>query len=136
MDAGEIFALPHMEVGHRAMQLLDQQLREEGLSALEVLDVDIQIGDHLDYLVRFTLEGTTAFEEAQEDDMAQGVTYPDVTVQLTGQDGNVFNIIGQVAKALRRQVSREAADAFTKEAFQSDSYDAVLQLAMRTVEVE
>lgn len=61
--------------------------------------------------------------------------YPEVTVELTGTDGNVFTIIGTVSKALRRQVGRPAADAFQADAFESASYDEVLRTAVRYVDV-
>lgn len=62
-------------------------------------------------------------------------TYPHVSVQLTGSDGNVFMIVGRVTRQLRRQVGNEAADAFSVAALNCGSYDEVLQLAMRTVYV-
>ena len=65
-----------------------------------------------------------------------GPKYPQVTVRLTGEDGNAFSIIGRVAKALRREVGPEAAAEFQTEAFAQPSYDHLLRLAMRTVEVE
>ena len=68
-------------------------------------------------------------------DAYDGHKYPDVEVQLSGEDGNVFSIIGRIAKALRRQVSPEAASEFTDAAMASGSYDEVLQLAMKTVDV-
>lgn len=64
------------------------------------------------------------------------IKHPAVRVRLVGTDGNAFAIIGAVSKALRKEVGREAADAFTQEAFASSSYDALLQLCMRTVNVE
>lgn len=63
------------------------------------------------------------------------VKYPDVSVQLTGGDGNVFAIIGAVKKALQRAGQRDAANEFANNALKCESYDAVLQLAMTTVEV-
>jgi hypothetical protein len=63
------------------------------------------------------------------------VKYPDVEVQLTGQDGNVFGIIGRVSKAIGQKHGREAKLAFQEEATQQGSYDEVLALCMRTVEV-
>ena len=61
--------------------------------------------------------------------------YPDVSVKLTGEDGNAFSIIGRVVQALRRAgVSAEEQDAFRKEATSGD-YDNVLQTAMRWVGV-
>lgn len=64
------------------------------------------------------------------------VTYPEVTVQLTGGSGNVFAVIGSVQKALTREVSKEVGDNFARDAMSQDSYDAVLNLAMSTVNVE
>lgn len=63
-------------------------------------------------------------------------TYPDVTVELVGRDGNVFAIIGAVAAALRREVSGEAADAWVAEATDCESYDDVLELVVQTVQVD
>jgi hypothetical protein len=61
--------------------------------------------------------------------------FPDVTVQLTGSDGNAFAILGAVQKALRRAGHGEAAAEFWAEATSGD-YDHLLQTAMRYVEVE
>lgn len=62
--------------------------------------------------------------------------YPDVRVQLTGEDGNAYSIIGRIAKALRREVSNDAATEFTTAAFDCGSYDELLVLAMETVDVQ
>lgn len=64
------------------------------------------------------------------------VTYPDVSVKLTGEDGNVFFIIGSVARAIRSQHGTAAADAYTGEALSKGSYDEVLSFTMKTVNVE
>ena len=76
------------------------------------------------------------------------VKYPNVTVQLSGENGNAFAIIGAVSKALKRayrgddpqfetnQEAHEAAAAYRAEAMASESYDALLQHAMKTVNVE
>lgn len=66
---------------------------------------------------------------------ATGARFPDVSVQLTGADGNAFAIIGRVAAALTRAWHREEADQFVHDAMDCESYDALLQFAMRTVEV-
>jgi hypothetical protein len=66
---------------------------------------------------------------------SDGPSYPSVKVQLTGLNGNVYVIIGTVAAALRREVSPDAAAAFTAAAFACRSYDQVLVLAMNTVDV-
>ena len=61
--------------------------------------------------------------------------YPDVEVQLSGEDGNAFFIIGRVAKALRRAgAPKEDIDAFHKEAMSGD-YGNVLRTAMKYVNV-
>jgi hypothetical protein len=61
--------------------------------------------------------------------------YPDVEVQLTGEDGNAFFIIGRIGKALRRAgVPAEEVEAFGKEAMGGD-YNNVLQTAMKWVSV-
>ncbi len=62
-------------------------------------------------------------------------TYPDVQVQLIGEDGNVFGIIGRVSRALRRAGYGDAATEFSTAAFAAHSYDEVLQMVMSTVEV-
>jgi hypothetical protein len=63
------------------------------------------------------------------------IRHPDVRVQLTGRSGNAMATIGAVATALRREVSNEAAEQWANEAMDSESYDALLALAMRTVNV-
>ena len=60
--------------------------------------------------------------------------HPDVTVQLSGEDGNVYAIIGRVSGALRRAGYREDADAFQKAAVTCHSYGEVLQLCMAAVD--
>ena len=64
------------------------------------------------------------------------VQYPQVTVRLVGTDGNAFALIGAVSRALKNAGERDAAEAFTQSAFAAKSYDALLQLICRTVEVE
>jgi len=70
--------------------------------------------------------------------------YLDLEVELTGKDGNAFNIIGIVRAAIKRHLlvvygfDRSEADArvqeFTDEATSGD-YDNVLQTCMRWVRV-
>jgi menaquinone-dependent protoporphyrinogen IX oxidase len=64
-----------------------------------------------------------------------GIKYPNVHVVLAGRDGNVYSIIANVAKALKGQVGQEAADEFKAEAMAMKSYDDVLALCQRTVNV-
>ena len=62
--------------------------------------------------------------------------YPDVTVQLSGEDGNAFFIVGRVRNALRRAgVEKKELDAFSEEAMSGD-YDHVLQTAMKWVDTQ
>lgn len=58
--------------------------------------------------------------------------YPDIEVQLTGEDSNAMSIIGRVSKALRRAGVDPAP--FVEEAMSGD-YDNVLASAMRWVDV-
>ncbi len=58
----------------------------------------------------------------------------DATVQLTGEDGNAFFIIGRVSKAIKQSNRPDLADAFRTEAMSGD-YDNVLRSAMKYVEV-
>jgi Domain of unknown function (DUF4314) len=60
--------------------------------------------------------------------------YPEVQVQLTGQDGNAFAVLGRTAAALRRAgVPPEEVDAFFAEATSGD-YDHLLQTTMAWVD--
>lgn len=61
--------------------------------------------------------------------------YPEVEVQLTGEDGNAFAIMGRVAGALKKAgVSKEEVAEYMKESMSGD-YDNLLQTAMRWVSV-
>jgi hypothetical protein len=63
------------------------------------------------------------------------VKYPNVEVQLSGEDGNAFAIIGRVTKALRRPgVPPEEIEQYRSESMSGD-YDHVVQTAMAWVEV-
>lgn len=62
------------------------------------------------------------------------VKFPDVKVQLTGNDGNAYAILGAVRKALKRAGHADQVDAFTKEATAGD-YDHLLVTAMKWVDV-
>jgi hypothetical protein len=62
--------------------------------------------------------------------------YEDVTVQLIGQDGNAFAIIGAVASEIRKVHGSDAASEWITLATASESYDALLCRAMETVHVE
>ena len=62
--------------------------------------------------------------------------YPDITVQLTGKDGNAFNILGICLQAIRQTgLSQEEHNAFYAEAT-SGNYDRLLATCMEWFEVE
>ncbi|MFN4091094.1 MAG: hypothetical protein ACK4QW_18895 [Alphaproteobacteria bacterium] len=61
--------------------------------------------------------------------------YPNITVTLTGQDGNAFAILGRCRQAARDAgLSDEEIAAFMDEAMTGD-YDHLLQTAMRWFEI-
>lgn len=61
--------------------------------------------------------------------------YPDIEVELVGQDGNAFLILGKVQKALRRAgVSEEEVKQYYNEATAGD-YNHLLRTTMEWVEV-
>jgi hypothetical protein len=60
--------------------------------------------------------------------------YPNVHVQLSGEDGNAFYIISRVRTALRRAgVDNADIEKFSEEAMSGD-YDNVLRTVMRWVD--
>jgi hypothetical protein len=62
--------------------------------------------------------------------------YPDVVVELVGNDGNAFAIMGAVSKALRRHgVDKTEIDEYMQESMSGD-YDNLLRTAFRWVSVE
>lgn len=63
------------------------------------------------------------------------VRFPDVTVQLSGTDGNAFVVIGSVTGALRRAGHADVADEFARAVMDTGSYDEFLQTVMRWVDV-
>jgi len=61
--------------------------------------------------------------------------FPHVEVELTGQDGNAFAIIGNVQKAMQKAgIDQKDILTFQEEAMDGN-YDNLLQTAMRTVTV-
>jgi hypothetical protein len=60
--------------------------------------------------------------------------FPNVEVQLVGEDGNAFSILGRVSRALRDAgAGEEKVGAYMKEATSGD-YDHLLQTTMRWVQ--
>lgn len=63
------------------------------------------------------------------------IRYPEVEVQLSGEDGNAFAIMGRVARALRRAgVPAEEIAEFQRECTAGD-YNRLLQTCMAWVTV-
>lgn len=62
------------------------------------------------------------------------VKFPDVNVELVGQDGNAFAIIGRVQKALKRAGETDAAKEFAEEAMNGD-YNHLLRTVMEYVSI-
>jgi hypothetical protein len=62
------------------------------------------------------------------------IRHPDVEVQLTGQDGNAFAVLGAVRKALVEAGHQDEVEAFFAEATSGD-YDHLLGTCMRWVTV-
>jgi len=61
--------------------------------------------------------------------------FPDVTVTLTGKDGNAFAVMGAVRKAMRQaKISQEEIEAYQNAAMNGD-YDNLLRVTMETVNV-
>jgi hypothetical protein len=62
--------------------------------------------------------------------------YPDIQVQLSGEDGNAFAILGRTTGALRQAgLAQEEIDDYFAEATSGD-YDHLLQTTMRWVNWE
>lgn len=61
--------------------------------------------------------------------------YPDVYVQLTGEDGNAWFIMGRVRGALKTAgVPEETISEFVQEAASQKSYDDFLATVMRWID--
>jgi hypothetical protein len=61
--------------------------------------------------------------------------YPEIEVQLTGESGNAFAVMGAVSKALRRAgVPKEEITQYQKESMSGD-YDNLLATACKWVSV-
>jgi hypothetical protein len=61
------------------------------------------------------------------------VRFPQVHVNLVGEDGNAFSILGRVRRAMHdADVAQEDIDAYHQEATSGD-YNYLLEVTMRTV---
>jgi hypothetical protein len=90
-------------------------------------------GDQLRRLPTDPPPTTPASSPPTPEDPAQP-RYPEVQVQLTGEDGNAFAVLGRTATALRAAgVPQEEVEAFFAEATSGD-YDHLLQTTMAWVD--
>ena len=56
--------------------------------------------------------------------------------KLTGEDGNIFFILGRVSRTLKENGKTEQAKEVSDRVMASGSYDEALQIIMEYVEVE
>lgn len=56
--------------------------------------------------------------------------------KLSGQDGNIFNLVGIAKRALEKADMKEQAKEMTSRIFKSHSYDEALCIIMEYVEVK
>ena len=64
------------------------------------------------------------------------VKFPEVNIQLTGMNGNVFNLMAICRREMHaQQISRETQNEFTVEVCRCESYDDALQLMMNWFDV-
>lgn len=62
--------------------------------------------------------------------------YPDIHIELVGQDGNAFNILGICLRAMRKAgLSKEQQKEFRLEATSGD-YQHLLDTCMRYFDIE
>jgi hypothetical protein len=56
-------------------------------------------------------------------------------VQLIGQDGNIFNLLGVCSRALKKAGQIEAAKTMQQRVFQAGSYEEALAILGEYVEI-
>lgn len=65
------------------------------------------------------------------------VQFPNVSVDLVGENGNIFNLMGVVCRAMKKAgCSNEQMQEFKLAVTSAGSYDEALRIIMRTVNVE
>lgn len=58
-----------------------------------------------------------------------------IKVNLIGEDGNIFNLVGIVSREMRRNGLEELASEMRNRVFNSESYDNALQIIMEYVDI-
>lgn len=64
------------------------------------------------------------------------MTKTDLSVEVIGEDGNIFNIVGKVVKVMKHNGYKELANEMKKEVFEQKSYDSALQIIGSYVHLE
>lgn len=65
------------------------------------------------------------------------IKYPEITVELIGKNGNIFNLIACCLDAMRRAgLDKQERDNFEKEVTSARNYNEALQIIMSWVDVE
>jgi hypothetical protein len=80
-------------------------------------------------------DGTLENSAGQKFEIVPERNEPKPICKLSGANGNVFNVMGLVRRALRDAGQSEQAEEFIARAVQSEDYDTVLQLCFEYVEV-
>ncbi|NOR80556.1 MAG: hypothetical protein GQ529_06930 [Methyloprofundus sp.] len=63
--------------------------------------------------------------------------YPNITVKLSGRDGNIFSVLGTVSASLRKNKVPEAEiDKFTTEALDASCYHTAIQVCFSWVNIK
>ncbi len=71
----------------------------------------------------------------KEDEIGK-IKFPEIEVQLTGTDGNIFALMSKISRTLREnKVSKNIIDEFLKDIMDSSSYDESLSKIMKWVNV-
>ena len=86
-------------------------------------------------LALFSLQSYTHKKTLGGAVMAITIKHPDISVQLVGQDGNIFNLMGIVSRALCENGFGDEVDAFVSEVTSSNSYHEALAIIMQWVDV-
>lgn len=58
-----------------------------------------------------------------------------IRVKLTGEDGNIFSIMGRVSRELKRNGQSSEAEEMCKRITHSHSYEEALSIVMEYVDV-
>ena len=68
--------------------------------------------------------------------MSGHAKFPQVTVRLTGENGNTLNLLAVCSRAMRRAgISQADVDQLTRDVLGSASYEDALRAMMATVSV-